>query len=1105
MSQFRVVINTVKGAIKGDPKRIHPQLSTTSLLANAMTPPSENPRQESLDTSGVAKILIIGETGAGKSTFINYLTNYFRKGSLKNLKVAVPSKYRPHATESFSHSEQNMQNTTQSKTDGCHQYMFAQNEKQYLFLDTPGLSDTRGAEQDNINISKIIDAVEGLGGLTAVIIVVNGAVARLTVNLQNVISRLRGNLPDTVMDNVIVVLTNSTRYAANFTLQALELYGNVYPYYMQNSAFSTDPSTWTSTALDALQSDWDQAMDELDAMRETLDTFKIKSVAAFKNMRDIRNEIKTLMHAAQVEVSQIQKMQDELAAFDAALKQTDTDLVTYKDYTQERKVEVAELVDAPYHSTLCQICTHVCHEKCGLTETTTVGDQIFQQCWAMSKGVCKQCPGACSYTSHYHAKKTVNKVSKTLKDVMIEIKAKYDKASNDQTSYKQKIKTTGDAKKLLEKALNQKKEDIINLCKKLQAICSGFNLAQELHALIQQLEIQSSMLRNIDAKQQATVFIRSLKEFCQMLEKEQDKGKTLPTMKIINTDRSEKNRLHVSGLGTTISQTTSSTNDGQQNRASSSDFHTKSHANDDVLAHIRALNSKISKNTDYNDTKKLTHKKQQSKHRKSESSDTNTDNDEPDGSTSDSSDSNDSSDSELVSNKNVERIKQKKRDSQTKIDDAEQYKQLTVDDLLSQYRTCKNRRRANFIVHELTQRSKGKSTGPLKTPASIADFTSSMQKYGARNSTELRQDYEKLKEKIAAITEPDILEIEKVPLPLLLEIAAVHTLMQRTPIEPSPPPLNPNLVRDNQYPGTQVHQAYPFQVPGGHISQPYNQDHSRYVVPSSSPFMKNVSGAYEYAPQAYDAHGHTERLPYHVPPSNLHSYYSHGSESYGSYPRYSPYPQEVYPPPRMYPTDINPIPYDTQRSAFRPIDRTASASSLSITSSPLSDAFHSMNISRSPASFGEYQHLLLPKNSRRPSMISSPNVSHSPFESTDNVTEDRDTLDPRKMTDDQLLSAHAEACARHNHDWSNVLYNELKHRCSGDHPILLGKNQNLFDQKRSEYQERSHIELQQAQVNILAKIKQCLVGDSATYLKEVPIELIIEASVLAHLIGFKSV
>lgn len=153
----------IKDSLSGAMNRLGVNGNERANENTTTTSEMNNTRHLSLDTSNIAKVLVIGETGSGKSTFINYLTNYFRGGSLQNVKVAIPSKYRPVITEQFAHCENNLRDTTQSKTDMCNQYIFIDTaspaQRQYLFLDTPGLSDTRGAEQDNINMNKIIDGV----------------------------------------------------------------------------------------------------------------------------------------------------------------------------------------------------------------------------------------------------------------------------------------------------------------------------------------------------------------------------------------------------------------------------------------------------------------------------------------------------------------------------------------------------------------------------------------------------------------------------------------------------------------------------------------------------------------------------------------------------------------------------------------------------------------------------------------------------------------------------------------------------------------------------------------------------------------------------------
>src|SRR5687768_14541728 len=80
-----------------------------------------NPLHEPLN------VLIIGETGSGKSTFINSITNYYRHGSLKSLKVSIPTKFLK-ATEEFTSNEFDIKNQSSSKTDSCNIYIFQDKE-----------------------------------------------------------------------------------------------------------------------------------------------------------------------------------------------------------------------------------------------------------------------------------------------------------------------------------------------------------------------------------------------------------------------------------------------------------------------------------------------------------------------------------------------------------------------------------------------------------------------------------------------------------------------------------------------------------------------------------------------------------------------------------------------------------------------------------------------------------------------------------------------------------------------------------------------------------------------------------------------------------------
>ncbi|CAF4813992.1 unnamed protein product [Rotaria sp. Silwood1] len=508
-------------------------------------------------------------------------------------------------------------------------------------------------------------------------------------------------------------------------------------------------------------------------------------------------------------------MQDEIEAFEVVLKQSNDDLVTYKEYSKEREVEKIEIVDAPFHSTLCQNCNYVCHSRCKLDETTTVGSQIFQRCWAISNGNCRQCTHKCSYTSHYHAKKTVKTSKQKLQDVIAEIKAKYDQAAQNKSDYQKKITSTADAKKMLENALLQKNEEIKQLCIQLRQLCSGFNIAHELHAFIDQLEVEAAILKNIEAKQQANAFIRSLKEFCDMIEKDQDVSQNQSTkMNIMDTERPVQSQARLPKTLSANTMTSTQQLYGSANPHFESPADSNSYANNDVLQALRAIREK----------KKKVPRKKLASNNESETDEKEED-EKNNGVTSEDSNQ---EESDEKSKKHQKKTKKQSASNlaTTVTNDPDQFKTMTIDELLTHYRACTELRMTNFIVHEMMQRASGKSVGPLNSPERIVEFTASSHKYCALRAHELRQEYDRLKSRIAVITEPDILKIDQVPQTVLFDIAAVHILLQRATSEGHPPPpATHNSYNYNSQPSPSInipyhHTEFPNHVQNHDFSMP---------------------------------------------------------------------------------------------------------------------------------------------------------------------------------------------------------------------------------------------------------------------------------------------
>ena len=348
----------------------------------------------------VFKMVVIGETGSGKTSFIRLLLNYSKQYAnagqtfdLKKIESFIEDE-RPQLVEKKVWDSDTTTSTKYAATFGSFQLEV---------IDTPGLVDTRGEKQEQENIANIIQILRQEIFINCVCLIINGTQSRLIDAVKKVLSEIVSILPSDVLNNIIVVFTKvRDELSLEFDYCLLKIFDlqipNDYcftfdnPYSRLCKASKSSPKTYEKLHK-CLPKDFKETHEILERMFALLKTFKPAVTIKFGEFHEISQNIRDSLANLQVQYINIREIREKFA--NVGCEGSDDMFVTYiktiLKYSDKKTV-------------FCIACLQNCHSDCECFFAIL----FVRACSVFKGGQCTMCNH--SNWDHYRSNRSIVKV-----------------------------------------------------------------------------------------------------------------------------------------------------------------------------------------------------------------------------------------------------------------------------------------------------------------------------------------------------------------------------------------------------------------------------------------------------------------------------------------------------------------------------------------------------------------------------------------------------------------------------------------------------------------------------------------------------------------------
>ena len=375
-------------------------------------------------------LMVVGATGAGKSTLIDGIANYI-------MGVDWEDEFRFKLI-----SEETAHDQTKSQTKCITAYTFHKDRGSPLpytltLIDTPGFGDTGGLKRDKQIVAQIkefftMQGDEGIDQLHGIGFVASASQPRLTPTQRYVFDSILSVFGKDVADNIFLMVTFADGKQPP-VLEAARTAGVPFQHFFK----------FNNSALFASN----QANDEFDKMfwkmgRKSFQDFfhhflkaKTRSLQQSREVLKERECLETAMKGLQPQIQAGLATIDELKQESGILKEHEADIITSKDFVYTVTVTKQRKIDMPvgHYVTNCLNCNFTCHGDCIYSD-----DKDKFKCSAMNNqgeqdATCRVCPNKCSWEVHVNNPYMFEIYQEEEERTLDDLKARYDSAMTNKS------------------------------------------------------------------------------------------------------------------------------------------------------------------------------------------------------------------------------------------------------------------------------------------------------------------------------------------------------------------------------------------------------------------------------------------------------------------------------------------------------------------------------------------------------------------------------------------------------------------------------------------------------------------------------------------------